>query len=135
MVAWYCRGIGYYRDYQCHDAALSADGSLLAVAYGHVRTPAHSAPPCPIRPHSPALVFFPWWLNQVITLWDPLTLRLHGTLAHPPPESPVLRLKLVRHGAYLLACTATRLYVWDLLTLSGTKSRFESRRRAGRRAI
>jgi len=87
--AWYCRGIGLYRDYLCRGAALSEDGSVLAVAYG-----------------------------QVITLWDPFTLRLQATLVHPPPETPVLYLHFVRHTHYLVAATATHLYVWDLLTLS-----------------
>lgn len=35
-VSWFCRSVGFYRDYFCHDLSFSSDGSVLSIAYGPV---------------------------------------------------------------------------------------------------
>ncbi|KAL1916581.1 uncharacterized protein VTP21DRAFT_5772 [Calcarisporiella thermophila] len=86
-TAWTCRSTGYYRDYVPTDAAFSNDGSILAVAYGHM-----------------------------ITLWDPLTNMIHNVLTQLPSYEPVQRLAFCSGSHFLVACTNKHLYVWNLLT-------------------
>ena len=88
--SWNCQSVGFFREYQSRDAAISSDGSLLAVAF-----------------------------QQMVTLWDPATNQLHQTLCHPPPDCPVLGLDFIRNSHFLVTFTRTHLYVWNLLTCSG----------------
>ena len=73
VTAWACRSIGFHREMVLRDAAFSEDGSLLAVACG-----------------------------QLITLWDPLSNTLQGTLCHSPPDRPVLQLAFLRNSVRII---------------------------------
>eukprot|EP00743_Colponemidia_sp_Colp-15_P005541 GILK01005961.1.p1 GENE.GILK01005961.1~~GILK01005961.1.p1 ORF type:complete len:964 (-),score=206.41 GILK01005961.1:37-2928(-) len=86
---WTCRSVGFYRDYQVRHAAFSADGSILAVAYG-----------------------------QIVTLWDPVSNTLLKTLSHPPPSEQIQKLSFLGSSSALAVLTVDALYIWDLLTLS-----------------
>eukprot|EP00742_Colponemidia_sp_Colp-10_P006743 GILJ01007228.1.p1 GENE.GILJ01007228.1~~GILJ01007228.1.p1 ORF type:complete len:966 (+),score=178.71 GILJ01007228.1:103-3000(+) len=86
---WTCRSVGFYRDYQVRHAAFSADGSILAIAYG-----------------------------QIVTLWDPVSNTLLKTLSHPPPSEQIQKLSFLGASSALAVLTVDALYIWDLLTLS-----------------
>eukprot|EP01116_Phalansterium_solitarium_P023920 TRINITY_DN8595_c0_g1_i1.p1 TRINITY_DN8595_c0_g1~~TRINITY_DN8595_c0_g1_i1.p1 ORF type:complete len:1176 (+),score=463.09 TRINITY_DN8595_c0_g1_i1:143-3670(+) len=85
--AWVCRSVGSYKGLRAKHSAFSADGSLLAVAFG-----------------------------EVITLWNPATNVLLRELVAYPPTSEIRRVAFVPKSGYLVASSRERLYVWDLLT-------------------
>mmetsp|Transcript_4790 Transcript_4790/g.14629 ORF Transcript_4790/g.14629 Transcript_4790/m.14629 type:complete len:949 (+) Transcript_4790:182-3028(+) len=91
QYTWYCRSVGFYRNVcGARAAAFSPDGSILAVSFG-----------------------------AVITLWDPYTDSLEHTLTYPPANDTILKLAFTGASQpYLVACTASHVYVWDLLTRS-----------------
>ncbi|KAJ3243224.1 hypothetical protein HK104_008150, partial [Borealophlyctis nickersoniae] len=87
---WSLRSISYYKSLPCHDSSFSSDGSVLAVATGHV-----------------------------VTLWDPYTCELRAALSYHPPDMPVKRVQFVHGSPFLVSCTAEHLIVWSLLTCTG----------------
>ncbi|KAJ3213554.1 WD repeat-containing protein 75 [Dinochytrium kinnereticum] len=98
---WSPRSVGTHRSFPIHDAAFSADGSVVALATG-----------------------------AVVTLWDPFTAILKAMLSYPPTTDPVLSVGFtggnfganpVKNAAacripFLTAMTASRVHVWNLLT-------------------
>ena len=96
-VVWDCYSVGFYRDMPIHDAALSEDGSILAVAY-----------------------------SNIVTLWSPLENMLQHTLPHPfPPlndgggvggRNGVTSVSFVGGSPLLVTTTERDVYVWNLLT-------------------
>ncbi|KAJ3416297.1 proliferating cell nuclear antigen [Chytridiales sp. JEL 0842] len=87
---WTLRSQGFHRDLPVSDVAFSADSSILAVAAG------------------PSL-----------TLWDPLSNILRGTLAHTPTKNNLVAVEFVETSngePFLVALTETHLNVWNLLT-------------------
>lgn len=88
-VAWTCRSVGMYRRDVPTSAAFSADGSILAVAFG-----------------------------SLITLWDPYQNSIHEVFAQPL-NVPIRSLHFIGESPYLLCATAGHIYVWNMLTCSG----------------
>ena len=95
LPSWFCRAVGSWHDLPAQDLTFSNDGSILAVAFGHL-----------------------------ITLWEPTTMACHGTLSHPAPTSPLQMVQFggVRSGdqyneasLYLMAATQHSLYMWNVL--------------------
>ncbi|KAJ3230646.1 WD repeat-containing protein 75 [Chytriomyces hyalinus] len=87
---WVQRSQGFYRDSPIYDAATSADASMLAIAAG-----------------------------SVISLWDPATNIMCATLCHPHSEEHVLKVAFSGSESdvpCLIGITASRCYVWNLLT-------------------
>ncbi|KJE98056.1 hypothetical protein CAOG_08091 [Capsaspora owczarzaki ATCC 30864] len=87
--SWFCRSVGFYRDYHCKSLAFSADGSVLAIAYG-----------------------------SSVTLWDVDTSILQITLSYPPPQEHIQQVAFINDTPYLVARSSTSIYVWNLLTCS-----------------
>lgn len=86
---WVCRSSFAYREGVPHDAAWSADGSLLAIAQG-----------------------------LFVTLWDPHTLVMQARLTTPELKEVKTCVFCGRSGRYLAATgAASRLVVWDLVSL------------------
>ncbi|KAF9583045.1 hypothetical protein BGW38_010365 [Lunasporangiospora selenospora] len=85
--AWVCRSSGFYRDMAPSGAAFSSDGSILAIAYGHI-----------------------------ITLWNPTLNTLQGVLVHPPHNHPVNHLTFLKDSPFLVAATKDHIYLWNLLS-------------------
>ncbi|OQR96978.1 hypothetical protein ACHHYP_12857 [Achlya hypogyna] len=85
---WGCQSLSQYRRASVGAVAFSDDGSLLAVAYG-----------------------------PLVTLWDPATNALRSVLAYPKDD--VLDVAFTGASSpFLVARTASGVYVWSLLTLS-----------------
>ena len=87
--AWTCRSIGLYRRDIPEAASFSADGSILAVAFG-----------------------------SLITLWDPYENCIRQVLAQPCEES-INTLRFVGDSPYLLSASKNRITVWNMLTCTG----------------
>jgi len=85
-VMWQCTGVGQWREEAPCGADFSRDGTLLAVGYG-----------------------------AVVTLWQPESLTLVGTLPH---REPITSIRFIPGSALLAVATAGSLTVWDLLTCS-----------------
>ncbi|KAJ3022229.1 UNVERIFIED_CONTAM: WD repeat-containing protein 75 [Siphonaria sp. JEL0065] len=93
--SWTQKSQGFYKDTPIYSAAISQDSSILAVACG-----------------------------SIVTLWDPTTNQMCGTLCHPHSREHVLRVEFVddvdetsgQEVPVLVAVTASRVYVWNLLT-------------------
>ena len=88
-VVWDCYSVGFYRDKPIHDAAMSDDGSILAVAY-----------------------------DNIVTLWSPLDNMLQHTLPHPSSLKGdcVKTVSFVGDSPLLVTTTEKDMYVWNLLT-------------------
>lgn len=87
---WACESMGYYRDMYPGDASFSEDGSLLAVAFGHVAT-----------------------------LWMPDTTTLNASLSQAKSQNDIKQLIFGRNKCKnLLVChSGSLLTVWNVLTL------------------
>jgi NET1-associated nuclear protein 1 (U3 small nucleolar RNA-associated protein 17) len=94
-TAWTCRAVGFYRENIPTTANFSDDGSMLAVAFG-----------------------------QVLTIWDPSSNTIQGTLTLPPQQCHIHKVAFLGNTPFIAVTTATHLYVWNLLTCTG-KSRIE----------
>ncbi|KAG9289959.1 hypothetical protein G9A89_010265 [Geosiphon pyriformis] len=88
-LVWSCSSIGSYRSMLPRKAAFSADGSVLAVAFG-----------------------------PFITFWDPLSNEFHGVITHIPHDQEVKNLLFRSDSPYLVTVTEDHLYVWNLLSFS-----------------
>ena len=84
---WRCRSRGFYKGLPAHASEFSPDGSLLAVTF-----------------------------DRVITFWDPMTLTLERTLFYNLSPSPLSHLSFTNDSLYLIASSATHVYVWNMLT-------------------
>lgn len=89
-TAWACRSVGFYRENIPTVATFSEDGSMLAVAFG-----------------------------QILTIWDPITNTIQGSLALPPQQCHIQRLAFLGSTPFVAATTKSHLYVWNLLTCTG----------------
>ncbi|KAG1472336.1 hypothetical protein G6F56_001597 [Rhizopus delemar] len=83
---WICRSVGVYRDSEANTAAFSADGSVLAVAFG-----------------------------ETITLWDPYLNSIQAVLAQPTEAITRLSF-LGENCPFMIAVTHSGLVIWNLLT-------------------
>ncbi|ORX56771.1 WD40 repeat-like protein [Hesseltinella vesiculosa] len=85
-LIWTCRSVGMYRDLIPSAAAFSPDGSMLVVAFG-----------------------------AILTIWDPTHNTVQASLCTPESD-PILSLAFVSDSPYLVARSATHLFVWNLLS-------------------
>uniref|UniRef100_A0A7S2SPP9 WD repeat-containing protein 75 second beta-propeller domain-containing protein n=1 Tax=Mucochytrium quahogii TaxID=96639 RepID=A0A7S2SPP9_9STRA len=87
---WNCRSVGYFRNSPIGSAALSQDGSVLAVSY-----------------------------DNMISLWNPLKNTMLHVLTQPTkPGRKITQMRFFRQN--LLATTSSdgTLFVWDILKTS-----------------
>lgn len=89
-TAWSCRSVGFYRENIPTAACFSDDGSMLAVAFGHI-----------------------------LTIWDPTSNTIQGTLTLPPQPCHIQRVAFLGSTPFIAVTTASHLYVWNLLTCTG----------------
>jgi NET1-associated nuclear protein 1 (U3 small nucleolar RNA-associated protein 17) len=92
---WVCRSTGFYKNSRegvplpARSCDFSHDGSLLAVSF-----------------------------QQIVTLWSPKTNGMMYVLAYPPPSEEIRGVRFITMSSLLVAWSRTRLFVWDLLSLS-----------------
>ncbi|GES99517.1 WD repeat-containing protein 75 [Rhizophagus clarus] len=84
---WTCEFIGSYKKFIPRTAAVSKDGTVLAVSF-----------------------------NNTITLWDAFTFTLKRNLQCMPSNENVRHILFTNDEPYLVSTTDTFLYVWDILT-------------------
>lgn len=94
-TAWSCRSVGFYRENIPTAACFSDDGSMLAVAFG-----------------------------QILTIWDPNSNTIQGTLTLPPQQCHIRRVAFLGSTPFIAVTTASHLYVWNLLTCTGKLHEF-----------
>ncbi|KAG0175655.1 WD repeat-containing protein 75 [Apophysomyces sp. BC1015] len=100
-IAWTCRSIGVYRDYEPQVATFSDDGSILAVAFG-----------------------------PIITMWDPFQNTIQGILANSDVHH-VTKLHFLPESPYLISYPNAVDIVWweynmsfDFLSVDPSSGRF-----------
>ncbi|RIA99515.1 quinon protein alcohol dehydrogenase-like superfamily [Glomus cerebriforme] len=86
-VTWTCGFIGSYKKFIPRMAAVSKDGTVLAVSF-----------------------------NNTITLWDAFTFTLKRTLQCMPSNENVKNILFTNDEPFLVSTTDTFLYVWNILT-------------------
>jgi NET1-associated nuclear protein 1 (U3 small nucleolar RNA-associated protein 17) len=89
---WTLRSQGFYRDLPIRDVGFSSDSSILAVAAG-----------------------------PLMTLWDPWTNAMRGTLTYQPSNENIISASFVDADGqsgqpFLVTLTQTHVNVWNLLT-------------------
>jgi len=85
---WVCRSVGHYKTNACTSCAFSPDGSLLAVGY-----------------------------DNMLTLWNPISNILLSEIYHPDSQA-IKRILFIADTSYVVTCTESRLFVWNVLDSS-----------------
>ena len=86
---WVCQSAITYAQDPITSMAFSADGSVLAVAYG-----------------------------TSITLWDPIKHTLLTVLSYPEPADDLTHLEFAGNTVYLVAASKSSVFVWNLANYS-----------------
>ncbi|KAI8071202.1 quinon protein alcohol dehydrogenase-like superfamily [Gongronella butleri] len=84
-LLWTCRSVGSYKDMIPSASGFSLDGSLLIVAFG-----------------------------SLLTAWDPVHSTVQATLATPEHDT-ILSVQFINDSPFLVARTASHLFVWNIL--------------------
>lgn len=85
---WVCRSVGHYKTSACTSCAFSPDGSLLAVGY-----------------------------DNMLTLWNPISNILLSEIYHPDSKA-IKHINFIADTSYVITCTESRLFVWNVLDSS-----------------